>query len=228
MKISLGAIVVAVSGKLGGHVGSRNRGGAYLRTRVKPVNPQSAAQMAVRASFALNTKAWSSLTEVQRSAWNGATSLMQRVNSLGNSFLLSGKALYQSLNNNLAAIGVAAISSPPVPGAGFSFTTMAIVADVSLATIIATFTAAIPATHKVIVQATPPVAAGVTYVKNLYRQISALSNANNSPQDLTAVYEAVHGDWLTAGQVIYFRFYAVDVATGIKNLAGETKVTVVA
>jgi len=47
MKMKFGAIVVDGRGKIGGHVASKNRGGAYLRTKVTPSNPQTGYQAAV-------------------------------------------------------------------------------------------------------------------------------------------------------------------------------------
>jgi len=59
MKIKFGAIVVAGSGKIGGHVASKNRGGAYLRTKVTPTNPNSPAQAGARALLASLSTGWS-------------------------------------------------------------------------------------------------------------------------------------------------------------------------
>jgi hypothetical protein len=44
MKMKFGAIVTEGRGKIGGHVASKNKSGAYLRTKVTPVNRQSVAQ----------------------------------------------------------------------------------------------------------------------------------------------------------------------------------------
>ena len=49
MKIKFGAIVVDGRNKIGGHVMSKNRAGAYMRTKVSPVNPRSLDQMSVRS-----------------------------------------------------------------------------------------------------------------------------------------------------------------------------------
>ena len=39
MKIKFGSEVVDGRGKIGGHVYSKNKGGAYKRTKVTPSNP---------------------------------------------------------------------------------------------------------------------------------------------------------------------------------------------
>jgi hypothetical protein len=83
MKMKFGAFVVAGSGKIGGHVASRNRSGAFLRTKVTPTNPQTGAQNAVRSLLASLSSAWRSLTGAQRAAWNGAVSAFPRTNVFG-------------------------------------------------------------------------------------------------------------------------------------------------
>ena len=66
-KIKFGMMMTDASGKLGGQVFSKNRGGSYVRTKVTPTNPQSTAQMSIRGIFASISSRWSSLTEAQRS-----------------------------------------------------------------------------------------------------------------------------------------------------------------
>ena len=50
-KIKFGMMMTDASGKLGGQVFSKNRGGSYVRTKSTPVNRQSSAQMNVRGIF---------------------------------------------------------------------------------------------------------------------------------------------------------------------------------
>jgi hypothetical protein len=50
-KIKFGMMMTDARGKLGGHVFSKNRSGAYVRTKVTPVNGQTTAQTGVRAIF---------------------------------------------------------------------------------------------------------------------------------------------------------------------------------
>ena len=72
MLIKFGSIVTRGSGKLGGHVFSRNRGGAYIRTNQTPSNPQTAFQQSGRATFTELTQGWSALTQNERDSWNNA------------------------------------------------------------------------------------------------------------------------------------------------------------
>ena len=83
MKIKWGALVVDGSGKLGGHVASKNKGGNYLRTKVTPANPQTAAQSNVRSVFATISSGWSSLTEAQRLSFADKVSEYSKTNIFG-------------------------------------------------------------------------------------------------------------------------------------------------
>jgi hypothetical protein len=115
MKMKFGALVVAGSGKIGGQVASRNRAGAYLRTKSTPINPQTASQSAVRSRLASISQSWRDLTAAQRAAWNGSVSNFQKTDVFGDLRNPTGFNLYQRLNNNLVTIGKTEIQVPPVP-----------------------------------------------------------------------------------------------------------------
>lgn len=100
-------------GKLGGHVFTKTRSGATVRTKVTPHNPQSASQGSARSILSQLSRGWSNLTEPQRASWNGAVESFQLTNVFGDSYLPSGKNLYTSLNANLANIGLPLITSAP-------------------------------------------------------------------------------------------------------------------
>ncbi len=89
--IKFGGGITEMRGSIAGNTFSRNRYGAYVRARTKPVNPNTGLQQAVRAALAFLTDRWSqTLTPVQRTAWNlyGANVVM--TNKLGESINLSG------------------------------------------------------------------------------------------------------------------------------------------
>jgi len=83
MKIKFGALVVDGRGKIGGHVASKNRGGAYLRTKVTPVNPQTSFQNAVRNRLTAFAQAWRGLAASQRAAWNSSVSDFSKTDIFG-------------------------------------------------------------------------------------------------------------------------------------------------
>ncbi len=67
----------------------------------------------VRQIFGVISKNWSNLSEEQRLAWNNAVSQWIGTGIFADTLTLSGKSLYQKLNNNLIMNGYEGISEPP-------------------------------------------------------------------------------------------------------------------
>lgn len=115
-KIKWGAIVVDGRGKLGGHVFTKTKSGATMRTKVTPVNPQTAAQAAARSRLGGNSQQWGSLTELQRESWQNRAKETSKTNIFGDQYFPSGKNLFTSLNNNLLLVGSQPIAVAPALG----------------------------------------------------------------------------------------------------------------
>lgn len=217
MKAKYGALVVAGSGKINGFVASRNRGGAYFRTKVTPVNPQTTAQLAVRNRLGFLSQEWRGLTEAERAAWNGVVSSFSRTDVFGDLKNPTGFNLYQRLNNNLLTVGQAAIDTPPVVDAVAVVGLTSITATAGTSLIAVVLTGAVPAGSAVKVFATAPQSPGVTFVKSEYRLITTLAPAAATPVALGAVYVAKFGSW-AVGQKLWFKFVFVDITTGLESL----------
>lgn len=101
-KIKFGMMMTDARGKLGGQVFSKNRSGAYVRTKVTPVNPKTSYQQENRSLLGQMSAGWSDLKETQRAAWNGAVSDWQKTNIFGDLQKPTGKNLYTSLNKVLS------------------------------------------------------------------------------------------------------------------------------
>jgi hypothetical protein len=213
MKMKFGAIVVDGRNKIGGHVASKNRAGNYLRTKVTPANPRTASQLAVRNRFTGLSQAWKGLAAAVVASWNNAVSAWKRTDIFGDLRNPTGLNLYQRLNNNLLNIGVAALTNPPAPGSVAAFTSFSATA-VHAGAVTLTFAAAIAATEKVLVRATPPQSGGKSFVKSEYRQIMVLSSTDTSPKIVTTEYNAKFGNPGSAGQKIFFELVQISVATG--------------
>lgn len=100
-------------GKVNGLVYSRNTYGVYVRGLSSPVQPQTLAQMLVRAHLQNLTRAWRDLTQAQRDAWNALAAQVTLTDTLGNTYNPSGEQLYTGLNMNLILIGEPTIQTPP-------------------------------------------------------------------------------------------------------------------
>jgi hypothetical protein len=217
MKAKFGMVVVAGSGKIGGHVASRNKAGAYFRTKVTPVNPQTSAQLAVRNRLGTRSQAWRGLTDPQRAAWNSAVGAFAKTDIFGDLKNPSGFNLYQALNNNLVTVGAAPIASPPVVGAVLTVTVTSISPAAGTGLIPMVLSAAVPAGTAVKVFATAPQSPGVSFVKSEYRLITTLPAATATPVALGAVYQAKFGTWLV-GQKLFFKLVFVNTTSGQQSL----------
>jgi len=219
MKLKFGALVVAGRGKIGGHVASRNRSGAYLRTKVTPVNPATISQQGARNRFAGISTDWRGLTEAQRTAWNQSIHEFAKTDIFGDLRNPTGFNLYQRLNNNLVNIGKAQITVPPLVEAVESTETLSIAASEGGGTVTVTYTPAIAADHSVLVFATHAVSPGVNFVKSEYRQIDVMVTIDATPFEIGTEYEAKFGPVGAAGMKIFLKMIHINWASGQAGIA---------
>lgn len=191
-KIKFGMMMTDASGKLGGQVFSKNRGGSYVRTKVTPTNPQSAAQMSVRGIFASISSRWSSLTEAHRNSFNGFVSAYARTDIFGDLRNPSGKSLFQRLNQNLELSGQAQIDSctspVEVPFANVENAGGSVAANDFKVNYAGFLTGS-----KVIVWATPQMSHGTKFVKNQLRQLIVADGADAGTVSIQSAYATKFG-----------------------------------
>lgn len=214
MKFLPGLGVGDLRGSLGGTTASRNTYGSYFRRKVTPVNTNTNAQQLVRQRLATISQAWSGLTPGERTAWNEVANQFSRTNVFGDQVPLTGFNLFVKLNRNLLEIGEAQISTAPQPKAVPGFTSLGLTADTGGGTYEAAFTPAIPASIKVLVYATAPLSAGVSFVKSEFRLIDTLTTAETTPEDLAAVYIVKFGALPPVGAKSFIRFRSILIASG--------------
>lgn len=191
-KIKFGMMMTDASGKLGGQVFAKNRGGSYVRTKRTPSNPQTTAQMTIRGIFASISSRWSSLTEQQRASWNGFVADYAKTDVFGDLRNPSGKALFQRLNQNLAISEQAEkdICTSPieVPFANVTFAGGSVGASE-----LEVNTAGDTTGSKVVIWATPSLSQGTKFVKNKLRQLEVVAGANGATSNFYASYVAKFG-----------------------------------
>lgn len=103
-KFVFSALVTDARGKFGNAVFSANRSGKYLRTLVRPANPNTLLQQEARARFGSISQEWRGLTQDQRNAWNAATVDYIQQDVFGVNVRLSGFQLFAKVNNSLRGI----------------------------------------------------------------------------------------------------------------------------
>lgn len=126
-----GGGLIQLSGSIAGNTFARNRYGNYVRARTKPVNPKTAAQIAVRSALAYLTDRWGrTLTIAQRAAWNLYAANVAMKNRLGESIFLSGFNHYLRSNIVRHRFTYAVIDDGPtifeIPGADPTYTISAV------------------------------------------------------------------------------------------------------
>lgn len=104
-----------MSGRLGGVIASRNRGGPYLRNGTIPINPNTDRQGVVRGAMAFLADRWAqTVTAGQRTAWNLYASNVEMSNRFGEATHLSGYNHYLRSNIIRKMAGWAIIDDGPV------------------------------------------------------------------------------------------------------------------
>lgn len=224
MKLKFGAIVTDGRGKIGGHVASKNRSGAYLRTKVTPSNPNTVAQMQARSILASLSQGWSQLTDSQRKGWNEAVKEWGTTDIFGDIKKPSGINLFVKLNSNLISVGFPQLLDVPqkmeVPSVIIISATLSI-ASVELDILFDNNTAN---GVEALVRATPTLSAGVSFVKSEFRVIGS-NMVTGSGLNLSDAYGAKFGVPLV-GANVYASVQFV-LSNGQKTTEQKVKVQVI-
>lgn len=213
-KIKWGAIVVDGRGKLGGHVFTKTRSGATMRTKVTPVNPQTTAQAAARSRLGSQSQAWRGISEENRRGWNSLADEVIKTNIFGDNYSPSGKNLFTGLNSNLILVGSAALESPPTLVEIPVVTDLEISADSSPASLSLTVASVGDLDNTVlVVEASQMFSVGRFNFDGSYRQLYMMNVYDGSPINLLSTYTARFGA-LAPNTKIGFRCYFVNSKTG--------------
>jgi len=219
MKAKWGALMTDGRGKIGGHVASKNKSGAYLRTKVTPINRQSTAQSNIRARLTQVSQAFRGLTPARVLAWNNAVSDFKKSNIFGDSVMLSGAQLYQRLNNNLLCINHAVITDPPLPNSVATMGVLTLTGAKGTPALTLVFSTPIAVSESVKLYATAGVSNGKSFVKSEYRLLDILTSADVTPANILAAYVAKFGAIPAAGQQVFVKAVNVSNTTGVEGQA---------
>jgi hypothetical protein len=225
MKIQYGAGIVNGSGKLNGWVASRNRGGAFMRAKVTPLNPSTTAQQNARGILGALSTQWSQLTDAQRLSFNNAVQDFSRTDIFGDVRNPSGINLFVKLNTNLINTGQAQITAAPAKEEILFSPIDAITMDVSGQTGTIQLLNSLNDGAEVLVFATPTLTNGTRFVKNRLRLLSA-NTIGDDVIDFGASYVSKFGAFaIGANIVVGFRIIS---ATGQASTFQSQVVNVVA
>lgn len=162
-KVKLSAIISDLRGKLQNVVFTGSRSGLNIRTRVKPTNPNTSFQSAVRAFFAVFTVAFRSLSEVNIALWNATAAIGNKSNVFGDSYRTTGHKLFvaQNVTNGLFGDGNQ-IDEPITPVIPDPVGISAIDFDSDPETATVTLDDAVPADTVLVITASSQLSAGVS------------------------------------------------------------------
>lgn len=202
MKFTPGPLAGQLSGKIGNTVASHSRTGAYFRLKAIPVNPQSDAQLDLRGQFAGLTKRWRTLTDSARLGWTNVALDINRSDSLGQSYNLTGLQAYVSNNINRILAGQAITDNAPVLDDPVVLTSLS-VDDWSTSTLSTAFAPTpIGANQRLKIFATRPLSAGIAVPGKGEFRLIAVSAANDaSPTDFFTAYTAKYGAYATDAHI---------------------------
>lgn len=205
-RVKLGGLAQDVRGSLNGTVFSRNRGGAYVRSKVSPVQPPSVNSSAVRAAFKANSQRWAQvLTDGQRAGWVAFAAVHPFVNVFGDSNTLSGIAMYGAVNQRVQLCGGTFIDDAPASFVVDDLGDILVVCTAVSHVLALTLTCANPPAYYggLYVFLTPPVIGSATSQKSDYRLV------NHTPR-------AVFSSGVDFGPDVQDRFPLVEYSAGQK------------
>lgn len=229
MKIKFGSIVTDGSGKLGGHVYSKNRGGNYIRTNKVPSNPRTAAQILARSRFGQASAGWKGLTEIQRAAWAEFAANNPYSDSLGDQRHLSASSAYTRSATNLMNVGKVPISTPIDVNEVIVFDSFSanfedpVGADITFGTL----DTALAGNAKILIKASPPFPASQKYAANKMRIVGSYDisdiDAVTGLLDITIDYADNIGG-LISNMRVAWEAYLIDSNGVSKFLAGGSDI----
>jgi hypothetical protein len=223
-KLKFGMVVTEASGKLGGHVFARNRGGAYARTKVTPVNPQTTYQQQARTLLSSFSQAWRGLNQAERDSFNSAVSDFARTDIFGDLRNPTGKNLFTLLNINLSLAGVGPISVAPTPQGVESVELTGLTVDEANTELEVAFSGTTVASS-ILVFATDPLSPGVEFAKNRYRLIGALAGNAASPSNIWSIYSSRFGE-PAVGSKVFVRLQSVNLTTGQTSVPSQASIII--
>lgn len=216
-KIKFGMMMTDARGKLGGQVFSKNRAGAYVRTKVTPANPRTSTQMLSRSILGLLSASWSGLTEAQRRAWNNAVNDWQKTDVFGDSRKPTGKNLFTGLNKELLQSGQVQLNLPPEKEIMPELAEITPVVEISASEVTLGITT-IPVGFVLQISATPSMTAGTSFIDDKLRVIGYQPAGVFDSTEVYSDYVAKFGT-PTAGANIHF-------AVKLVATTGQTSVRV--
>lgn len=200
-------IITQASGSIGGITASHNRGGMYFRARSIPTNPGTSFQTAVRNIMTSLVTYWTeTLTAAQRTSWNVYAANVPRLDTLGESRLITGQQTFISYNTPRIQAGLPQVDDgPTIYDRGDFDNTLTVNASASTDDVVVTFDNGLTWANEddaaLLVYSSMPQNASVNYFKGPYRFAGKVDGDSVTPPTSPAAISSPYA--LTAGQKVF-------------------------
>ena len=209
-----GVAVGQISGRVGGSVFSRNRGGSYIRNGSVPVSVQSEKALAYKGYLSYASQLWASETAANRQAWTSFAQTKTVTNRLGKSISLTAQNWYVKLNSRLLAAGASPIEIPPADAPPGTPVISGFTVDAGAGSTELTFTPTpLPTDISLWVRGAKVQSSTIINVENLLTTLIISPSAQASPLDLEDELIEAFGV-LQVGATYVIEARALDTATG--------------
>jgi hypothetical protein len=214
-KIRLGALAGSVSGSIGTYTFSRNRYGAYVRVRTKPIQPDTPYTQNVHTWLTTISKAWNLLPPEYQMAWKTWAAVNPIRDALGDAHILQPNAAAIGLNYRSFAAGGSGLVTPPVTPPPLALTSLTAEFDIGAGDYELNWTPdPLPPNCALWILSAVVPRPGITYVKNLRKFLGPSAAAQACPFDIEALTIARFGT-LAAGLYVHHSVAVVDLTSGL-------------
>lgn len=215
--IRLGSTLADARGSIGSTTFSRNKSGMYIRSRVKPINPQSPLQSLVRANLATCQAHYrDTVTAAQKLTWVAQAQGATFPNRLGEMVKISAQNLYIMINSLKLEAGLSLLDDcPPGPFKAIMPATVLTLVH-STGIILTTITPAIPATGCLFWYLSARKGTQVNYFRGPYEYRGQALTASTPPITL------LPSTGLAAGDRFFLALRYIDAAGRISPMERKT------
>lgn len=228
-KVRFGGGVAEMRRSLEGNTFSRNKGGAYVRQRVRPTNPNTPAQIEKREIMSSLAKKWATeLSQDERQTWIDFATLNPRIDVLGETIELSGIQMFISLNERLLIANQTGLDEAPINQTVQQLTSLSAIFDIGLGDAYnITFTPTLIVGQFLQIFSTPQLSQGISFIKNRIRLILPDDAGDTSPLNAKTKWEARFGLAPQVGAKIVTQARVINSENGAISVPLRADTTVV-
>lgn len=227
MKLKFGMIVTDGVNKIGGNVISSNHYGRYARKLVVPTNPQSAAQTTMRTLFSVLSQLWKTVSPTNQLLWIAETVNYPRTDSLGNTYYMTGQALYISINQNIQLGSGSYTDTPPTKVIPVTLSSITFTPDLGGTDFKIVYdTLATDTDCSLLIFASRGLSNGINYCKSEYRLVSTIAEASQADNNIYSEYIARFPS-TAVGEKVFVKVVEVNRVSGSQGIAMQASGTVI-